>query len=162
MVNPATRSSNSTTSSGGGNSGSNSDDGDGGGLAALGSQIAEAGGPRKWVFGRITEFLLGAAVGTTVGIADQINDGITAVTDGLTYAGNETTTAFGSVGTTLTGLASDGFDVLAETADIAGPLGPLVYLGATVLIAALAWRVARALSDSVPVLSGIQTLLEGK
>ncbi|MCO8254545.1 hypothetical protein NKF26_12100 [Haladaptatus sp. AB618] len=134
----------------------------GDGLVELASQIKEAGGPRKWVFGRITEFVIGAAVGTTVGVADLLNSSIDSVTSALDYTGTSATDAFDTVGQTLLTLNAQAFNVVSDTAKLVGPFGPLVLVFVAVVLAALIWRAGRAFMADVPILSAIQTFMDGK
>jgi len=132
------------------------------GLAELGKQIKEAGGPTAWVFSRITEFMIGMAVGTAVGIADEIERGIDAVQNGLEYAAEGMIGAYSGIAQTAIGAQIMIFDALASAAELAGPLGPIVWVGSALATAVIVIRVGRALMDSLPIASGVQTLLEGR
>ncbi|MBV0925018.1 hypothetical protein KTS45_12505 [Halomicroarcula limicola] len=132
-------------------------------------------GPETFVMRRIVQFVIGAAVG----VAFSVADGIAWITDQFQVAITFSAGQFGAALLPDTvsqfqrqrglSLATYGDAVInwmrsmiAALVEILGPAAGPVLVIVTVVLLALGVRVVRALADSVPVISGIQTLLEGK
>jgi hypothetical protein len=132
-----------------------------GSLASLAGAIDDAGSPRKWVFSRITEFMIGLVIGTVTSIADRIAEAFAAVADAYRFAGSQAMLAWDTAGDAGISVLDEVLGWFGATADVAGPLGPVVYIVGAVVILALLWRATKAVSDSIPVVSSIVAFLEG-
>lgn len=117
---------------------------------------------QKRVFGYISTYLLTLIAGVTIGFINIIEGAIDQVTNIVSDAGRAATSSAAS-GVSVIG---DGFVMLADTiADVSaalGPFGPIVIAGVGVAAIALSIRALRGVADGIPVISGIQTFLEGK
>jgi len=125
-------------------------------------QVANAGGPTNWAYNKITQFVLGMVIGAVTGVADSLAGALGAVEESFRYAGSQGAAAFATVESAVVGALNFVFGEVETAVAWAGPLGPLVYLVVAAVLFALAWRLLRAVADSVPIASGIQTLVEGK
>jgi len=128
-------------------------------------------GPETFVLRRITQYILGVAVGIAVNIADLIAWIIGEYQSASVFAAEQFGSAILPEPTRYVpnpGLdnyaqwAIDGLTgVYSSMVDIMGPLAAPAILFVAALLAGLSIRFVRAGADSIPVVSGIQTFLEG-
>lgn len=130
-------------------------------LRGLAIQIKDAGGPARWAYQRIVEFLLAAVFGTVTGLADLIASTIGTLEHSFEFAGTSASLAFRDVGRQLLSAVAVVLELIQGAASAAGPFGPILYVILAVALIVLLWRLLRALLDSVPILSGVQTFFEG-
>jgi hypothetical protein len=118
-------------------------------------------GPAKWVRFRFIEFVIGFVVGITTGVADAIFLAFASVRNAVAAAGTAVLEGFGPVGEAVLVAIASLENIYVSVATAAGPASPLVAAVLVVLTVALLIRLVRAVADALPVVSGIQTFLEG-
>lgn len=146
-------------------------DGDGGGGGGLNrvvlpgwifnlKTLAEVG-PATFVRKRIVEFLVATVVTFFSGLGNMIFQAFLWVRDALTGGGAEVVEGFGYVGGFAIGGARAVGGLARFITEISGPLAPVIWIIIIALIGVVLWRLGRALMDSIPVLSGVETFLFG-
>lgn len=116
----------------------------------------------KKVYGYITAYLLTLISGVVFGIVDLINFVFDEITEIFTIAGDTIADAAATTAGSITSITDSVTVIVADVAASMGPLGPIVIVVAAGLMIAFTIRVLRAVADSIPVVSGVQTFLEGK
>jgi hypothetical protein len=113
--------------------------------------------PESFIKKIIVRFILGLILGAVATTRDAINTVFSIITIALDDAG---TAISGTFAASTDGVLS-GFtflqDMVFQTAQALGPLGPLFIAVVVVVTVVLTVRLIRALMDSVPILSGIET-----
>lgn len=113
--------------------------------------------PESFIQRIIVRFLIGLILGVVTTTRDAINTMFDIVTTAIDQAGTAITDAFSAATNGTLG----GFTLLQEmvfgTAQALGPLGPVFIALVAITFVVLTIRLIRALMDSVPILSGIET-----
>ncbi|MEA5387238.1 hypothetical protein VB779_09360 [Haloarculaceae archaeon H-GB11] len=125
---------------------------------------------RTFVMRRITEYLIGLVIGAAVTLANLVSGIISAYEQAITFSAVSfgdaifPGVAFGDASGPVaiaTGIVDGARFVLFGFVDLLGPAAiPLLVL-VTVVLVVVTVRLVRGTADSIPVISGIQTFLEG-
>lgn len=124
-------------------------------------------GPEKFVLRRITQFMIGIAVGTAVSIGDTIAWVIEQYQTASVFAARQFGRALLPDGASrievyVAELVEYSRELFASLGDTLGPLAIPVILFSMVALVALGIRLLRSTAVEIPIVSGIQTFLEGE
>lgn len=135
------------------------------GTSTAATLSAFAKNPLGFLRGRVIPPILGAIFGFVFDLADIIDQTFDTLIDSLTLVSDSISNATGSLTQPIGDALAGGAGLVLS---ITAPLGPLQPFAATALTLAIAYgvlvlslRLLRALADSIPVVSGIETFLFG-
>lgn len=136
-----------------------------GGRANINALVAFATNPLRFLRARVIPVILGAIFGFAFDMATLIARPFDAALGSLTLVSSSLSTATGAITEPIGDALSIGSQLVLSATAWAGPLQPFVATAVTLVIAYAVLiagvRLLRALADSVPVLSGVETFLFG-
>lgn len=118
-------------------------------------------GPAKYVYRKITTFVLGTVVGFALNLGETLRESFGAVEESFRFAGDQAGSAFESGGDAVLDAAGIAGELARSLGESAGPFAPLIVVGLVVVLAALIIRVYRASLDNIPVVGTIKRILIG-
>lgn len=113
--------------------------------------------PESFIQKIIVRFIIGLILGVVATTRDAINTVFDIVTTAIDQAGAAITDAFSAATNGTLGGFTLLQEMVFETAQALGPLGPVFIAIVAITLVVLTIRLTRAAMDSVPILSGIET-----
>lgn len=113
--------------------------------------------PESFIQKIIVRFTVGLILGVVTTTRNAINTVFSIVTTAIDQAGTAITDAASAATNGTLGGFTLMQEMVFETAQALGPLGPIFIAVVAIALVVLTIRLIRALMDSVPILSGIET-----